>query len=285
MLMKSLCRPLATIVLATASAAVSAQPAATAAAESGGPAYAVLARLALEAPIVVDGAIRSAVRIDAAEATGLAPGHVRFYVTADVQALIRGDGALSSRVGYLVDVPFDTRGRAPNLKRLRIVAFARPVSGRPDQLQLVATNAQFAWTPTLDQRVRSVVREVVDPAAPPAITGIGNAFHVPGALPGEGETQIFLKTATGDPVSVLILRRPGEQRRWALALGDIIDEARGAPQRDTLAWYRLACTLPAELPDASMQGQEAENARIAAEDYRFVRTQLGACGNGAAQAF
>ncbi|MFD1036192.1 hypothetical protein ACFQ15_16275 [Sphingomonas hankookensis] len=253
----------------------------TATADSG-VAYARLARLALESDIVLDITIRSVARIAPAEATGLAPGHVRFYVTADVGALIRAGGPLPARIGYLVDVPFDPRGRAPNLKRQRVIAFARAVAGRPDQVQLVTPDAQFAWSPTLDQRVRDVVREVIAPDAPPTITGIGNAFHVPGTLPGEGETQIFLKTATGNPVSLLILRRPGEERRWALSLGDIIDEAGGAPKPDTLAWYRLACGLPDTLPEPSLQSQEEPNAAIAREDYAFVRESLGQCEDGRA---
>lgn len=248
--------------------------------ESSGPPYAQLAKLALDGDIVLDATIRSAARIPPAEAVGLAPGHVRFYVTADVGALIRANGPLPARVGYLVDVPFDPRGRAPNLKRQRVVAFARAVAGRPDQVQLLTPDAQFSWTPALDQRVRGVVRDVIAPDAPPAVTGIGNAFHVPGTLPGEGETQIFLKTANGNPVSLLILRRPGEEKRWALSLGDIIDEAGGAPQRDTLAWYRLACGLPETLPDTSLQSQDEENATIAREDYGFVRQQLGRCDDG-----
>lgn len=248
--------------------------------ESSGPPYAQLVSLALDGDIVLDATIRSAARIPPAEAVGLAPGHVRFYVTADVGALIRANGPLPARVGYLVDVPFDPRGRAPNLKRQRVIAFARAVAGRPDQVQLLTPDAQFSWTPTLDQRVRGVVRDVIAPDAPPAVIGIGNAFHVPGTLPGEGETQIFLKTANGNPVSLLILRRPGEEKRWALSLGDIIDEAGGAPQRDTLAWYRLACGLPETLPDTSLQSQDEENATIAREDYAFVRQQLGRCDDG-----
>ena len=244
--------------------------------------YARLARLALESDIVLDVTIRSVARIPPAEAAGLAPGHVRFYVTADVGALIGAGGPLPARIGYLADVPFDPRGRAPNLKRQRVVAFARAVAGRPDQVQLVTPDAQFAWSATLDQRVRDVVREVIAPDAPPTITGIGNAFHVPGTLPGEGETQIFLKTASGNPVSLLILRRPGEERRWALSLGDIIDEAGGAPKPDTLAWYRLACGLPRTLPDTSLQSQEQANAAIAREDYAFVRESLGPCEDGRA---
>lgn len=248
--------------------------------ESASVAYARLARLALESDIVLDATIRSVARIAPDEAPGLAAGHVRFYVTADVGALIRANGPLPARVGYLVDVPFDPRGRAPNLKRQRIIAFARAVAGRPDQVQLVTPDAQFAWAPALDQRVRDVVREVIAPDAPAAITGIGNAFHVPGTLPGEGETQIFLQTTTGAPVSLLILRRPGEQKRWALSLGDIIDEAGGAPKPDTLAWYRLTCGLPDTLPEASLQLQDADNAAIAREDFAFVRESLGRCDDG-----
>lgn len=112
---------------------------------------------------------------------------------------------------------------------------------------------------------------------PPAITGLGNAFHVPGTLPGEGETQIFVQTATGAPISLSILRRPGEQRRWAVALGEIVDDAAAAPPRDTLLWYRLACGLPRALPPASTANEDPANAAIAREDYAFVLQQLGAC--------
>jgi hypothetical protein len=252
----------------------------TVTADSAGPSYARLARLTLDADVVLDATIRSAARIRPAEAVGLAPGHARFYVVADVGALVRAKGPLPARIGYLVDVPFDARGRLPNLKKQRVIAFARGVAGRSDQVQLTTPNAQFAFSPTLDTRVRDLVREVLDPAAPPAITGLGNAFHVPGTLPGEGETQIFLQTQGGDPVSMLVLRRPGEQRRWALALGDIIDEAGGPPKPDTLAWYRLACGLPENLPDSSLQSQEPANAAIARDDYRFVREALGRCDDG-----
>src|SRR5207253_7979853 len=98
---------------------------------------------------------------------------------------------------------------------------------------------------------RRIAADLVAADTPPTITGIGNAFHVPGALPGEGETQIFLTTADNRPVSLSILRRPGEQPRWAVALSEIVDEAAAPPARDTLLWYRLACSLPAALPAAS----------------------------------
>ncbi|WP_079247173.1 hypothetical protein [Sphingomonas turrisvirgatae] len=251
-------------------------------AESGAvlPGYVGTADLILEAPVVLDARIRSAARIKGAEAAGVPAGQARFYVEADVLALIRSDAPLPTRLGYVVDVPLDARGRAPKLNKQRVLLFARQVAGQPTMLQLPRADAQKAWTAELDALVRRIVREVVDPAAPPAVTGLGNAFHVPGTLPGEGETQIFVQTATGAPISLSILRRPGEQRRWAVALGEIVDDAAGPPPRDTLLWYRLACGLPRALPASSLSEQEPANATLARDDYAFVLAQLGSCARG-----
>lgn len=241
------------------------------------PPYAAIADLVLAAPVVIDARIRSATRIKGAEAAGVAPGQVRFFVESDVLALIRAGSAMPTRIGYLVDVPLDARGRVPKLAKRRVLIFARPVAGQTTMVQLVSPEAQRDWNAELDALVRGIAREVVAPDAPPAITGLGNAFHVPGSLPGEGETQIFVQTATGAPISLSILRRPGEQRRWAVALGEIVDDAAAAPPRDTLLWYRLACGLPAALPAASLNDADPADAAAAREDYRFVLEQLGPC--------
>lgn len=244
----------------------------------GLPSYADLADLVLASPVIVDATIRSTTRIKGAEAAGVATGSTRLYVEADVAALVRGPQGSPTRVGYILDVPPDAGGRLPKLKKRRVLLFARPVPATLDQLQLAATDAQLAWTPELDARVRGIVRETVAADAAPLVTGVGNAFHVAGALPGEGETQIFLLAADGRPVSLSILRRPGEQPRFAVALSEIVDEAAGPPRRDTLLWYRLACGLPPTLPETSTASLGAEDARVASEDYRFVVDRLGPCG-------
>lgn len=241
------------------------------------PGYSTIAGLVLGAPVVADVRIRRAVRIKGEEAAGLAPDRARFYVEADVLGLIRGPGALPARIGYVVDAPLDARGRAPRLKKQRVLLFARPVAGRPDQLQLTELDGQRAYSPALDAMVRGVVREVLAADAPPAITGVGNAFHVPGTLPGEGETQVFLQTGNGAPVSLQILRRPGEQTRWSVSLGDIVDESAGAPAPATLLWYRLACGLPRALPPGSIEVDDPANAAKARQDYQFVLESLGPC--------
>lgn len=243
--------------------------------------YADLADLVLAAPIIADATIRSTTRIKGPEATGVAPGLTRFYVEADVTALIRGSGGVAPRLGYLLDIGPDAGGRLPKLKKARVLLFARAAGESSAQVQLVARDAQRDWSPALDGRVRQIARDVLAADAPPVITGVGNAFHVPGALPGEGETQIFLTTADQRPVSLSILRRPGEQPRWAVALSEIVDEAAGPPAPGTLLWYRLACALPAAMPDRSTASLAGNESTIAREDYQFVLAALGPCGRRA----
>lgn len=246
------------------------------------PSYADVADLVAAAPLVIDATIRSTSRIKGAEAAAVPPGFARLYVEADVLALIRGPGAVPPRVGYLLDIAIDARGRIPKLKKARVLLFARPVAGSAGQIQLVTPGAQLPWTPAGDALVRRIAADVVSRDAPPVVTGVGNAFHVPGSLPGEGETQIFLTTADGRPVSLSILRRPGERPRWAVALSEIVDDAAAPVRRDTLLWYRLACALPPELPDSSTASIDPAAADLARSDYRFVIAQLGACGRTAA---
>lgn len=243
-----------------------------------GPGYADLADLVLSAPVIADVTIRSTTAIKGAEAAGVAPGHQRLYIEADVGTLLRGAGGLPARIGYLFDAATDARGRAPKLRKTRVLIYARRVPNAPDQVQLVAPDAQLPWAPDTEQRSRAIARDALSPDAPPVITGVGNAFYVPGVLPGEGETQIFLTTSNNRPVSLSVLRRPGEERRWAVALSEIVDEAAAPPARDTLLWYRLACALPEALPEHSTASLSPDNAQAAREDYRYVIQKLGPCG-------
>ncbi len=244
----------------------------------GGIGYADIADLVLSAPIIADATVRSTSKIKAAEAPNLAPGLVRLYVEVDVTALVRGADGLPPRIGYLLDVMPDSAGRVPKFKKARVLIFARPVAGAVNQVQLVAPDAQLDWTPASDARARRIAKDALASDAPPVITGVGNAFHVAGALPGEGETQIFLTTADQRPVSLSILRRPGEQPRWAVALSEIVDESAAPPAPETLLWYRMACALPPTLPERSTTSLEAADATIAREDYAFVLAALGRCG-------
>lgn len=241
------------------------------------PRYSRSAGLVLAAPLVIDATINRATALSAERATGVSPGHVRFYIQAKVSGLIRGSGGVAAQISYLADVPRDSRGRAAKLKRMRVMLFARPVPGKPGEVQLVRPDGQLTWSPALDAQVRAIAAEAVRPDAAPSITGVGSANHVRGALTGEGETTVFLLTADQRPVSLTVIRRPGQSPAWSISLSEVVTDTVGEIQRDTLLWYRLACSLPAALPEASLAGVEPADAAIAREDYRFVLEQLGSC--------
>jgi hypothetical protein len=242
------------------------------------PSYADLADLADSAPLVIRAQPRKLVRVEPERARGVRPGWGRFYVEARTEALVAGTGTLGQQLRYLVDLPLDPKGKPPKFKKKSsVVLFARAVPGRAGELQLVATDAQLLWDPALDTRLRGVLGELFTPGAPPRIAAVREAIFVPGTLAGEGETQLFLTTASGEPAALTVARKPGQAPRWGVSFSELVAAEGTAPPRDTLAWYRLACFLPRELPrSTSVLGSAAERA-AAARDYRFVIEQLGPC--------
>jgi hypothetical protein len=241
------------------------------------PSYADLADLADSAPLVVRAQPRKLVQVDPERARGVRTGWGRFYVEARTEALIAGTGSLGQALRYLVDLPLDPKGKPPKFKKKSVVLFARAVPGRAGELQLVATDAQLLWDPALDTRLRGVLGELFTPGAPQRIAAVREAIFVPGTLAGEGETQLFLTTANGEPAALTVSRKPGEAPRWGVSFSELVAAEGAVPPRDTLAWYRLACFLPRELPaSAAVLGSAAERA-AAARDYRFVMEALGPC--------
>lgn len=235
--------------------------------------YVELADMALAAKEVVAAQINEAIPVK--NAPGVAAGKTRYYVEADVKALISG-AAVPARVDYLVDLPDDPRGKHLKLKGVPVLLLAT-TTGTPGELQLVGPRAQLPRTQENETRVRAILTAAVAPDAPPAITGITRAFHVAGSLPGESETQIFLRTADKRPISLSILRRPHEEPRWAVALSEMVDDSAAPPKPDSLLWYRLACGLPPKLPDAAVAGQSPTDADAARADYQIVLDGLGSC--------
>ena len=244
--------------------------------ETEGPGYVALARLADAAPQVLRVQVKKTTVVDPARAPDVAPTMARLFVEAQVLNLIRGKQGVSESIRYLVDVPRNAKGNVPKLRKQQFLLFARPGT-RPGEVQLVSKDAQVAWTAATEQQVRTIVTELVSTGAPPAIKGIREALHVRGNLQGEGETQVFLATSTGDPVSITVLRRPGLAARWAVSLTEIVDEAAAPPKRNTLLWYRLACSLPREIPARALVSDTPADNDLARRDYNFVLEQLGPC--------
>ena len=239
-------------------------------------AYADLVDLALSAEIALRAQVRKAVRLKPAEAPGLPQGYARLYIEARTTALLIGPD-LGESVRFLADVPLDARGKVPKLKKADVLVLARGVPGRVGELQLVAPDAMLALTPGREATLRAILTETARPDMPPEITALREVLHVSGNLAGEGETQLFLATATGAPVSISVLRRPGMPATWGVSFTEIVDSAARPPLPATLAWYRLACGLPERLPNrANISGSLADR-RVAAEDYAQVLADLGPC--------
>ena len=237
--------------------------------------YVELADMALAAPRAIAANVVEAIPIKGPAAAGVPQGKTRFYVQADVTALISGSG-VPARISYLVDLPDDSRGKHLKLKGVPVLLLASS-GGTAGELQLVGPRAQVPRTPENEATLRAILTAAVAPDAPPAITGVTRAFHVAGSLPGESETQIFLRTGDKRPISLSVLRRPHEDPRWAVALSELVDDSAAPPKPDTLLWYRLACGLPRQLPEAAIASLTADDADAARADYQLVLAGLGPC--------
>ncbi len=259
------------VALAAPTAAQTAAPA------PAGPSYAALASLADGAPLAVRARIKDQAVVPVERAPGLKPGHARLYLEAQTVALIAGRTALPESLRYLVDVPLDAKGKPPKLKKQEVILFARPVTGRANELQLTGPSAQLAWSAPLEARLRPILASFVAADAPPRVTGVRDVLSSVGNLAGESETQIFLTTERGEPAALTVVRRPGMAPRWGVSWTELVDQAAQPAQRDTIAWYRLACSLPATLPAGSNFASDPADRARAAQDYRFVLDQLGPC--------
>jgi hypothetical protein len=236
-----------------------------------------LTTLAENSDLVIRAEIRRQTRVEAERAPGLAPGFARLYIEARTQALLSGSTAVGESLVYLVDVPLNERGKPDKLKDRVMLLFADAVPGQRGSIQLTGKHAQLDYSPALEARIRPILTALVSRDPPPVITGIRDALAVPGTLAGESETQIFLETQDRSPVSLTVLRRPGQRPVWGVSWGEIIDSAARPPAQDTLRWYRLACALPGALPSGANLARDPAGRRLAATDYAFVIEQLGPC--------
>ncbi len=245
--------------------------------------YADLADLADSAPLALKAQVRRMTAVEPERAPGVKPGWGRYYVEARTRALIAGDTMLGEALRYLVDLPLDARGKPPAIKNRDVLLFARavtrPASARSKgaELQLVAPDAQVLWDPVSEARLRAILTELQAPDAPKRVKGLREAIHVPGNLAGAGETQMFLSTADGSAASIVVARRPGQPVQWGATFSEVLEESLKPPLAETLAWYRLACFLPQQLPAGTNLSATPADKAMAAEDYALVRRELGAC--------
>ncbi len=233
-------------------------------------AYADLADLTLAAPAIVRATIGSTQRIADKQAPGLAAGRARLLVTARIDAALVAPGAVPATLTFLWDAPLDTRGRPPKPRGAAVLLWTTPPAA-DGKTQLVARGGLQPWRAETEAGIRAIV--AADRGGDvPIVTGVANGFRAEGNLPGESESQFFLKTRAGATVAMVVTSRPGERRRVAIARGDVIDDSAVPVQPGTLLHYRLVCFLPKTLPAAI-----AGDAALAA-DWQAGLATLGPCG-------
>ena len=245
--------------------------------EAQAPTYADLVTFALAADTVAVVTVDDQTPFSAERAPDVPPAKIRLYIESLTQALLASPRAVGESLVFVTDTDRDADGDMPDLEKRNFIIFADIVPSRPGEVQLVASNAMVPAGPVIEARVRRVLEQLASGNVPPVITGVRDVISVPGNLAGESETQMFVETANGAPVSLSVVRRPGMAPEWGVSLGEIVDTSARAPERETLAWFRFACSLPRQLPaDAYLQSDRQSIAQAQA-DYAFVLDALGPC--------
>ncbi len=266
--------------VAAPSASAVAQDAAPAVASDPVPAYADLVELARASDIVARVVVADQAEVKPERAPGLKAGEARLYIEAETQALLAGRSGIGESLAFLADLPLTDRGKAPRIKQQVYLVFADLVPSRPGTIQLVGAGAMQLATPPAEAAVRRVLTQLAQATQPPVITGIREVMSVAGNLAGESETQIFLETDSGAPVSLSVIRRPSMAPQWGVSWSEIVDSSATAPAPETLAWYALACHLPPSLSGATFLSGDSPSRARAEADYRVILDSLGPCRGG-----
>lgn len=278
--MKGRCHgPIGAVLLLAAAvqpAAGSAQSAPVMVSMPAQPSWTDWADLALAAPIVLIADVRRVARLGRRAAPDVPAGEARALVEGDLRAVLKAPAVLPAGAAWLWQGPATARGRPTVARGQRLLLFAQLLPGGRDPatqpVALIARDGQQPWTPEAEATVRAILTEALDPRlARLAITGVQDGFRTEGDVAGQSDTQLFLSTAEGRPVTLVVRRRPGETPLVLAATGDLVDAAEPIRPR-TLVWRALACGLPQTLP-AHLAARPALVA-----DYRLVRDSLGACG-------
>lgn len=234
-----------------------------------------LADLALAAPVVLIGTIRRANRLGHRAAADVPAGQVRALVEADLAAVLKAPGLLPARAAWLWQGIAGPRTSLPFARTQPVLLFARPLAGGANPevqaMALISLHGQQPWSADAETAVRAVIAENLQPGRQARmVTAVSDAVRSEGAIAGKSESQFFLATDIGQPLTLLVRRAPGQPAVVLVAAGELVDRAT-AIERHTLTWRALACGMPGRLP-----ARMAADAGLAA-DYALAKEQVGAC--------
>ena len=235
-----------------------------------------LADLALAAPVVLVGNIRAVDRIGGRDATDVPPGQVRALIEMDLAAALKAPAVLPARAAWLWQGRAAQRNRPPFAKGQPLLLFGRVLEGggRPEvqAMALISPHGQQPWSAEAEAAVRAVLAANLKPGGGARmVTAVSDAARVEGTVEGVSESQFFLATDVGRPMTLVVRRTPGRGPQVLMATGELVDRA-GPIERQTLEWRALACGMPRQLP-----ARLAGDAGLAA-DYAAALQAIGACG-------
>lgn len=231
----------------------------------------------IDSNLVADIIVKKVQKLPASQSIGVPVTQKRLLITANVQSLIRAEQGINSEIKFLYDAPVDSRGKVPKLKKQRFFAFGRNVVNRPDFIKLSYVDSIMPYDQQTDLLIRSAITEVIAPNAAQKITGISSAFHSPGTIIGEGETQIFLNTEFRQPMAISVVSKSDQRRNWSVSTSEVIDINATEPKRRSLLGHRLACSLPQNIQSNLIESNSPTDTRKAADDYAYVRNAIGPC--------
>lgn len=235
------------------------------------------ADLSLAAPVVIRATVNRVDRLSRREAPDVPAGEVRALVRANLSAALKAPSVLPAEAAWRWQGAADSRGRPPFAKDAAdVLVFASPLSGGADPavqpLTLVGPAGQQPWDAAADAMVRDILRQALVPGATGLmVTGVRDAFHSDGEVEGAAESQFFLRTEGGAPLTLVVTRAPGRTSEVRVATGELVDRAQPVQPR-TLLWRGLACGMPAQLPQALADTSELQR------DWALARTRIGPCG-------
>ncbi len=244
---------------------------------SQAPTYADLVTMAMRADTVAIVQVEDQIPFPPERAPGVGPADVRLYVESLTQALLKAPTSVSESMVFVVDQRRLADGDPPDLEERRFLLMGDLSTTQPGALQLLSSRSMLPHGPRIEARVRQVLTQLAAADAPPGITGVRDVISVPGNLAGESETQLFVETDSGAPVSLTVIRRPGMAPHWGVSLGELVDASARPPEPETLAWFRFACFLPRELPNEAFLQRDRASQDQARADYAFVLAELGPC--------
>lgn len=235
-----------------------------------------LADLALASPVVISATVRKADRLGRGDAPDVPAGETRVLVRADLVAALKAPSLLPASAAWLWQGSADARGRPPFGKAAPVLVFAAPLSGGGDPavqpLRLVSPHGQQPFSTRTEAAVRDILSQAIRPGSEGLmVTGVSDGFRSVGDIAGVSESQFFLATEGGKPMTMVVRRTPDAPASVQVATGDLVDRA--APvQPFTLLWRGLACGLPDGLPSRLVEDPEL------VADYAFARASIGLCG-------